>query len=622
IKERGSNRSLPDEKFHVESELGVAGSFSPDPDDNNCIYFQQEVPVFNYLAGSRNIILHFKVKSLGAELGTVYKRYGFNPWDMHRQKSLSGNVWPLTAFDSNGWPEPKNLNVFGEADVIAALKGELEGQNEGASNQATLNLANVNVDPQGLNIAYFSNFDAQMDIFRQEMQAKFREVVRREGLKSGDGRYEEVQKKFNDRIQEEIDSRNGLISAHLDEKGLRITMNFSAQPQLMLHDSTGLPVDPKPIRTGRFRVYMNLFAEGHDHSGKMVLLANDLSGKGRLNGLSQTVNIGEIQNQQIAVSIPMALKRLSNYGQIKMVVKVEPLDLQGVNPFAAVYNLGEYDQWFRPQAPKLDFKNYKPLDRISYDQYISEAIKDPKGLKISTLVDPKLFFFGPLKIRFVRIMPGETATDRTLMYSVTSCVANALTGKSLRSGVQFDVVTEDKGRKHKMRRQTNQDGCITWFGFLSHKYYRKEVLVEKVANVIYAGSIDDAQKSEYESMIDKFDEDFSYFMNPWDEKWTFGWDRPDMPKSYDEELRQQQAEAPESLIFMADFRYETLGFRYAIDDFLNLKVKKAVLLKTYPYVLKYNSIVKGRNATEPLRDGIYLLKVALQKDYLDPAANG
>ena len=207
-------------------------------------------------------------------------------------------------------------------------------------------------------------------------------------------------------------------------------------------------------------------------------------------------------------------------------------------------------------------------------------------------------------------MPGETATDRTLQYKVEACFWDGLFGRKVGSGLKFEITTSDKGKDDVDQRWTNNDGCLNWFGFLSHKYFRKEVLEKKVAKVKF---LDDNENP--------FEDEYTYYMNPWDEKWTFGWDARDMPEGYPAEIKKQRDEAPDSRIFIPAFKYETMGFRYSIDRFLNLKVKKTVLLSLYAFTLKYNSIILGRGATEILRDGIYLMKVALQKDYRDPAAS-
>ena len=54
---------------------------------------------------------------------------------------------------------------------------------------------------------------------------------------------------------------------------------------------------------------------------------------------------------------------------------------------------------------------------------------------------------------------------------------------------------------------------------------------------------------------------------------------------------------------------------------MNMTVKKTVLMTLKPMILKYNSIVWGRSGLSDIRDGIYLMKIGMQKDYLDPMAN-
>ena len=73
-----------------------------------------------------------------------------------------------------------------------------------------------------------------------------------------------------------------------------------------------------------------------------------------------------------------------------------------------------------------------------------------------------------------------------------------------------------------------------------------------------------------------------------------------------------------SELFIAGYGYETIGFNYEIDEFMSLYVKKKLLMRAQIYVKRYNSLTQGLRAVEPLRDGIYLLRVAIHKKYYDP----
>ena len=83
-----------------------------------------------------------------------------------------------------------------------------------------------------------------------------------------------------------------------------------------------------------------------------------------------------------------------------------------------------------------------------------------------------------------------------------------------------------------------------------------------------------------------------------------------------EKIKKRNRElTPPSELWLGGYNYQALRFRYNINEFMDLEVKKTVLIKFEPYILRYHSISYGRNALERLRDGIYILKVGFQKDY-------
>ncbi len=591
IRDRGTQGTIRNEKFHISSELGQT-VFTTVSDregkpqsteisnpivvnSNHCLRWSQLIPVFDYLAPSVNVVLHYEIKSLSGQLGKMVRRIGFNPWDMYRNNSKSSGFFDLTDFARSDWYAGDW--VTSERDVLAALNGEFLTTN------TSLQLRTFSIEP----VEREQQNVAQMNEINSRLTADER------------------------RVMEELDKEL------LNQAGLHININFSGMPFVRTFDSTGVPHDID-VKTGKFKIYMNLLASGATDDEKKYLLSTNVSS---VSGRSAAFTWGMTPNGLLA-SVPMILKNRSEFGRVELLVKIVPVTsgLNKVKPFTAVFDLGNFDTWARRQGGSFKFdEKYQPLDQVDYDKYLQSVAGITDDL--STVREQDRFYFGPLRMRFVRIMPGESATDRTLQYSIYSCIEHGLYGNRVGRGLQFDIETEDQYRgRHTIRRQTNEEGCITWFGFLSHKYYRKEVLEKKVAKVKFVGA--SRTRSQFDSIINKYEQDFVYYFNPWDEKFTFGWDEPDMPADYPAEVEKQRRTAPVSQLFIADFRYETMGFRYEIDKFLNLKVKKAILFKAYPYVLKYNSIVFGRKGTEPLRDGIYLMKVALQKDYLDPAAKG
>ena len=82
-----------------------------------------------------------------------------------------------------------------------------------------------------------------------------------------------------------------------------------------------------------------------------------------------------------------------------------------------------------------------------------------------------------------------------------------------------------------------------------------------------------------------------------------------------------KTEKRDSLFMVDAFRYQTIRFRYEIDEFMTLNVKKAVVMAIDPLTQRY-TIEEGRKGGEPLRDGIYLVKIALVKYFIDPFKTG
>ncbi len=627
IRDRASQGTIRNEKFHIKSELGSNIMWAKDGEradetnrrshvynpitvnSGNCLRWTQVVPVFDYLAPSVNIALHFEIQSLSGNLGKVVKRIGFNPWDMYRNKSQTKGFMDLTDFDRSQWYTGRWATG---PDVISALKGEL------FDSEAELRFQNLTVEPVERERQRIAEYNARLNNLSAEEKAT-RQKIDRMLMKRNDG--------------------------------VHINLNMTGKPVMWVKDSTGVP-HPEPIDTGRFLVYMNLIASGAADNSEKHLLSSNIAQITRNN---TTFEWKMNADKMLAASVPLLLEKRTELGSVELLVRIVPRSQEHrqLKPFSAVFRLGQYDDWIRRQTVNYQFNElFESMDQVDYDKYLDSVVGiEDIDKRIMTIRDMRRFYFSPLKMRFVRIMPGESATDRTLQYSVTTCIEN-WRGRSVGRGLQFNVVTEDDNRERTMRRETNEDGCLTWFGTLSHKYYRREVLEAKDATVTYVGTMNNGNSStliEGQNLTDKeraqsvsnnidqstqkdangqdqivnnYQEKFTYYMNPWDEKWTFGWDGPDMPANYYNDIIEQRKNAPKSQLFIADFRYETMGFRYAIDKYLNLKVKKAVLFKAYPYVLKYNSIVRGRLGTEKLRDGVYLMKVALQKDYLDPSANG
>ena len=604
IRDRASAGMLVGQKFNIRSDLGEHIKWDDENrkirlgnpvqvDSNSCLNWSQEIPVFDYLAKSVNLAIHYEIESISDNMGKIVRRVGFNPWDRFRQKARSGWFRDITSLRRAQWGQGEW--AIGEKNLLDALEGEL------IPSGAKLGLRSLKVSPVETIFDYGDDLAKSHEDLLKDMTPEQRALRK--------GRLAEMACKEKGKTVEECKNEdkeeNKNNEEEIEEKsrrGLFIDLNIEAVPFIRSGDSTEIPID-KALLTGRFQVFANIIASGVGDNKPQVL------------GSSRGSFVWSTDQYGLQMSIPVHLKYRSELGSVHLALKVVPMS-RGINklePFTAVYRLGQWDSWVKSQKPQFAFgDNLRPLEGIDYDKYAGQ-INDECTKNTQTkgpIRCTKSFFLRSFRPRFVRIMPGETATDRTLQYKVEACFLDGLFGRKVGSGLQFQITTSDKGKDDVDERWTNNDGCLNWFGFLSHKYFRKEVLEKKVAKVKFLGS-----------HINPFEDEYTYYMNPWDEKWTFGWDARDMPEGYPDDIKEQRDQAPDSKIFIPAFKYETMGFRYSIDRFLNLKVRKTVLLSLYAYTLKYNSIILGRGATEILRDGIYLMKVALQKDYRDPAAS-
>ena len=394
------------------------------------------------------------------------------------------------------------------------------------------------------------------------------------------------------------------------------------------------------IKSGKFKVFAALIGSNHG-------LYDDLGDEEKiLLGINTSPVVGEIESQILKVEFDMFIGSTTNRGDLDLALKIIPLQQwaqAGLEPFSVVYKLGTYDDLlghsgdFRdPSANLSDFK---------YDKYvknISDFTDHHKQLLFENGFTSEIrkIIFDSMSIKFRTVKAGETATQRTVIFDVKSCPRENLSGKSIGKGRQFRILVsgldplkctpEDyilpDGKKNPACRfskvpieKIRKDGgngvfsvkdtnCLAWVDEIAHKYYQRENLIERSYHII-----DPLTNKE----IFKLD---GYF-NPWDEKFgTLGVDARNLSDSFIKEIKSR--EKLPSRFFVGDFSYMTLRFRYDIDENMNLTVKKTVLLNLYPFVKRYSNIINGINGNFPIRDGIYLLKVAYQKDYIDPGARG
>jgi hypothetical protein len=196
-------------------------------------------------------------------------------------------------------------------------------------------------------------------------------------------------------------------------------------------------------------------------------------------------------------------------------------------------------------------------------------------------------------------MNNETTTERTIKFNIAPKVTNPLAQGALVRDVEFTIEKSD-GTVEK--RRTNHEGILTFSDKVHHRYFEPQHFVLKVFKIRHASG---------------FSKTMVIVMNPWDPKfYTFARDLRMMTRR--EAARVNLIPRPPSELLLTSFNWGTQAFRYEVDNFLNLKMAKQFNLTLNPRVLSYSSLTDGRNSHEPLRDGVYLMKLAIQKDYRSP----
>jgi hypothetical protein len=209
------------------------------------------------------------------------------------------------------------------------------------------------------------------------------------------------------------------------------------------------------------------------------------------------------------------------------------------------------------------------------------------------------FEFSPVDVRPEPIMDpvdSETTIDRKMKYRVITRVTNPLAQNQPVRDMEFTVETQD-GTSRQVR--TNHLGELIFNDTIYHVYYEPERFYLKTVKISHPSG---------------FSKRLAIVLVPWDNN-GFQFARDIRGLSKQTIAQMNLVPRPPSQLLLTNFNWGTIGFRYQVDNYLSLKVYKQFMLTLDPRVLRYSSFTHGRMQNEPLRDGLYLMKVALQKDY-------
>lgn len=549
-------------------------------DNEGCLHWHEKID-FDYLAEEAYLQLERTVSGTGIYQGKHKIQLAINPWVVSRKSGLKEVKWIR---DNQGTDIPEGIKVIGHNQVKSVLRGAYKGKVPSAQPERPDKPSSQAEVPKKL-------------LWMNRVSSNVKEIKQ-------------------------------------DAQGVWLQIQLAMIPVVQFKDLSGTP-NPIPLKAGRFRVDAQIVATNLGvNRNENLILTPDLP-----------PSIGVITNNDgiLRVQFDSMITRRVARGNIQLALRVTPIDgaPEGLGSFEGLYELSPFD--------KLESKNadmfvpasvYNEGDGFAYEKFLKSAGNFEKLEAARSAFKNEPFEFPKMLIKFETIRPGETATTRTVDYSIQACVRNTLTSSFVKDELFYvDYLTDNKtlelendfythenemnsaGNKEWCRpdgsspksgqdcrplSKTDQDGCLRIMGHVTHKYYKPEELFFPTIRIRHVASA--------------YSKELVLAINPWDLFATFGRDRRELTDDYVEASKKREKIA--SLLYVPAFSYHTLRFRYEIDEFMNLVVKKVLLLKLEPKVLRYSSITDGRKNIGQLRDGIYLLKLAVQKDYLDPAAEG
>ena len=389
---------------------------------------------------------------------------------------------------------------------------------------------------------------------------------------------------------------------------LQMSMSLSAQLKTIYGQEVYTAIHNGDIKAYVFFVNFNMGIDDEQH---VSLLSNVKPQRVRFH-----------KQGEAFINIKGYLKHQTYHGDIGLAIKLQP-EKTSLRPYEAFYSLGKYKNiTSRPSITLVKDKDFR------YDEFTKHAVKKSKMVDQNYLVKYKPFSVPQFAVHQGGVLVGETATQRSVMFRTELCFLDSMTGERI-INQRFFITFEDKpvqGGAHKGVRYTNQSGCIPLTGHVTHKYYKPERQIRKIFSVYHDPNRIFTDKN-FNSLKDKtefYKEDFEIALNPWAEGYgLFGLDARYLTHQFRSRLAMKKLP---SKFFISAYHYNTLGFKYKTNYRTNvnldMEVRKRIQLVVYPFVLRHNSVVLGRDGQRPLRDGIYLMKVGLQKTLLSSGSPG
>lgn len=377
-----------------------------------------------------------------------------------------------------------------------------------------------------------------------------------------------------------------LITSEKSISNDNVTLNYELRftPRIQITTANG-EITSKPINTGKFKASIHLLHRITTNS------------KDTWYQLAKTdVKLVEMSNGSLSVSSDLKLAAIPTRGQIFIGLSLDA-DNSEVNfqRFDGIYQVGEYDTLKAGAFLKLSSiatqeKNFS----ISSLNIIEASVNDDSFQKAQIEI-------SPLEFKFLRVS-NETTTTRDVTYQIRACFKNGLDQKNVRAQT-FEITkfkSDDRSKSIAETVRTDNSACIQWAETMTTKVYECQRYVQGRITI---------KNSDI-----GLNQTIGVMINPWEQWSAAGRDMRYINPSEKMQTSCASKAMLSSQIQIDNYSFTTLSYNYEVDKTLSLKVKKKVLFKIEPKVLTYSDMNKGRESIDRLRDGTYILKVAVIKN--------
>lgn len=376
--------------------------------------------------------------------------------------------------------------------------------------------------------------------------------------------------------------------------GLQLVYQLYGAPRLQLTNTEGAKV-LELLRRGNFKVNFTLIQQD-------IVQGREV----RVPLATYSIDSAQIQNESLALRVPMLLKNIPKSGNLFIGMELIPVDESGrIKGMQAIYSAGDYRALRTP-----NFLKVSPLVNADPNFTIAGFLTPPRGANGQSLPIPtphqQAASIEVEHLRFAVVQRGEeSALKKRLIYTVTACVKSGVDHETLMSRPITVTRTrfDESSPIVRSTLTTNHTSCVYWDETLDYDYYACQRFMK--GHVVL-------QNADL-----GLDKKIEYVINPWEMGGNFAFDLRNIDRTRNVTMTCDPKTQLKAHMDLESYSYSTQSYSYDVDAQLNMLVKKRILLRIDPKVLVYSNLTQGMMDRQPLRDGAYLLRFVItrNKDY-------